>query len=238
VAFVGPAIRSVLDLGCGEGQLGLTFQEVYPRARLVGLDRDSAAIEKARDAPKPGIGTTEFVVGDMEHGVPEGPFDLIYASLSLSHTRNPVGMIPMLYEALAPGGYLWIKDLGPNMEQVGTHPAYQKLVQLTFSALAALGAHMQVVEELRPHLLAAGFTEVRHETESYPLGGASLAGQAILVNMLAVCYSAQMATQKVHKLADNEIRTLCFAISNDAYQRTEDLGTCPFTNLIVRRPAA
>ncbi|HMA37437.1 MAG TPA: class I SAM-dependent methyltransferase [Chloroflexia bacterium] len=236
--ILGSQIHSILDLGCGEGQLGLALRSIYPQARLVGLDQDAAAIAKVQKIQAMGIRNVEFVAGDMEQGLPPGPFDLIYASLSLSHLRNPVGLVPRLVQALAPGGYLWIKDLGPDMEHAGTHPAYQQLVRLCFSALATLGAHMQVIDELRPPLLAAGLAPVQEEIEAYPLGGLSAAGRAILTNMLSIFYVSRQAISRVHHLPEQEVSALCFAVSRAALETEHELGTCPFANLILQRPSA
>jgi SAM-dependent methyltransferase len=235
-AFAGPDVGTILDLGCGEGQMGMALCEVYPQAHLVGLDRDPAAIAQAQQILTLGVRRVTFVVGDMTQGLPPGPFDLIYASLSLSHLRQPAALVPLLYQALGPGGVLWIKDLGSGMEQAARHPLYEQLIKLCFSALAALGGHMQVIAELRPLLIDAGFTDPHLEIETYPLGGSSAGGRSILANMLRLFYTTRQAISRVHGMPESEIEAMCASISRDALHSDQEIGTAPFSNLLVRRP--
>jgi SAM-dependent methyltransferase len=234
--FVGPTVRHILDLGCGEGQLGRTLLRVYPTARLVGLDRDAAAIAHAQHARPARRQQIEFRIGDMEQSLPSGPFDLIYASLSLAHLHRPAVLVPALYAALAPGGVLWIKDKGPDMAQAGTHPAYQQLVRWCFSALAALGGHLDIIAELRPLLARAGFREEHWEVEAYPLGGRSATGRAMLSNVLHLFAATQPVITRVHQVSAQEIAALSVTVAQAARQSAEPLGICPFSNLVVRRP--
>src|SRR5262249_32506342 len=80
--FVGEDVKSILDLGCGEGQLALVFAKLYPQAKILGIDKDEKAIEVAQRAAK-GTPNVEFQVGDILQGLPSGPFDLVYESLVL-----------------------------------------------------------------------------------------------------------------------------------------------------------
>lgn len=76
--------RTVLDVGTGRGRLALALG---PRCRrVVGIDRDAAAIdEAARRAAALGLANVEFVVADAE-AVDYGAFapDLVAAHLCLS----------------------------------------------------------------------------------------------------------------------------------------------------------
>jgi hypothetical protein len=147
-------------------------------------------------------------------------------------------LVPALYAALRPGGVLWIKDKGPDMAQAGTHPAYQQLVRWCFSALEALGGHIQIIAELRPLLARAGFREERLEVEAYPLGGPSAVGRAMLSNMLHLFAATQPAVTRVHQVPASEIQALSGAVAQAARQSRAALGICPFSNLLVRRPDA
>src|SRR5882724_1300708 len=41
-------IEAVLDVGCADGQVTRTFSVIYPKARVVGMDKDAGAIETAK----------------------------------------------------------------------------------------------------------------------------------------------------------------------------------------------
>jgi len=90
-----------LDVGTGSGRLAL---ELAPRCRrVIGLDRDAAAIEEARArADRVGLTNVEFVVLDAEAGeyAAFAP-DLISAHLCMSDA-----IIERAGRALAPGAGL------------------------------------------------------------------------------------------------------------------------------------
>lgn len=65
-ALVGDNVRNILDLGCGEGQLGLRLLEVYPAAHLVGLDKDPKAITTAEARARVAGAQARYEVGDVE----------------------------------------------------------------------------------------------------------------------------------------------------------------------------
>ena len=73
----------ILDAGCGPGQLGRTFLSIYPQAELVGVDRDPAVLATAQQAVTMGVRRASYIEGDIERGLPPGPFDLAFASVVL-----------------------------------------------------------------------------------------------------------------------------------------------------------
>ncbi len=171
--LVGDEVHSILDLGCGEGQLGRVLREVYPAARLVGIDRDPAAIETARQqAASSGLHNIEYLVGNVEEELPAGPFDLIYASVIFIHTRRLAQVVELAQAALQPGGYLWVKEVHPKVSEPTSSAEYKELNTIILAALARLGNHPQAAAELLALLPQAGFDQVQHfEDEVYPLGG-------------------------------------------------------------------
>lgn len=235
--YVGNDVRSILDLGCGAGQLGFVLRDVYPDARLVGIDRDPGAVELARDrAAERRLGNCDFVVGDVQDGLPAGPFDLVFAELIFLHIRDTAKVLQSVYEVLAPGGSLWIKDINPDLRERVNHPAYQKLVDMLFQSLTAIGAHPRVIEELPPLLAEAGFEAVRNEVEEYVMGGTTDAGRAMLATTLGAFYNARMLISKVSGSSEEEIARLYAAVANYALMREEPIGTQLGMNLLARRP--
>lgn len=95
----GLADKAVLDVGCGWGPLALALA---PEARrVIGIDRDAAAIMRARQLAEEGAFTNvEFRVGDAESIDYRdlGSFDMVVTNLCMSDV-----IIKRASRSLAPG---------------------------------------------------------------------------------------------------------------------------------------
>lgn len=97
------APRSVIDVGCGPGQLLRTLVGRLPDAPevVVGLDRSKTGIRRARAAMPDG----EWLVGDLFR-LPADmrQFDLVLSTEVLEHVRRPGSAVEILRRLCAPGG--------------------------------------------------------------------------------------------------------------------------------------
>ena len=95
----------ILDLGCGTGQLAARIAE--SGAKVVGLDRDVAMLESARQQfPK-----IEFVLGDGESLKIDGLFDAVFSNAALHWMTRPGEVLQGLRGLLRSGGRL-VAELG------------------------------------------------------------------------------------------------------------------------------
>jgi ubiquinone/menaquinone biosynthesis C-methylase UbiE len=236
---VGPNVRRILDLSAGAAQTALVMREVYPQARLVCIDKDEEAIASARlSAQELNLSNVEYLVADVEQGLPEGPFDLIYASFVLFNTRYPDRVVQMAYHALRPGGHLWIKDVPPGWETAINHRSYRKLADMLTETMTAIGAHPNIMSQLPALLTTAGFIDISQEPESYGLGGTTPEGQAMLAAQLGVFYNARSVMSKIHKVPESEIERLYLDVCNAALRSNKEVGVERIGNIIARRPTA
>lgn len=74
--------RLVLDLGIGTGETSRRLLEAYPEAQITGLDSSPDMVFRAREM---GI---EVRLARMEDPLPDGPWDLVIAVLSVHHLRT------------------------------------------------------------------------------------------------------------------------------------------------------
>jgi hypothetical protein len=137
----------------------------------VGIDRDAAALELARQTTPAGQGSTDFITGDMQAELPPGPFDLVYGAVPLSRIKYPIRVLELAHGALAPGGTLWLREARAGFARVvlpadGCAPG--SLVEAT---LTRLGAHAGLVDDLPGLLAAAGFARVQAVPEAYSPAG-------------------------------------------------------------------
>ncbi len=240
--LVGNNINSILDLGCGEGQLGFVLREIYPHARLVGLDRDEQAIAAARHkAQDLHLSDAEFIVGDVEQGLPPGPFDLIYASAIISHTHQPEQVVQAANKSLQPGGYLWIKDFDPAIfDDAAANALYggknMRVIKLLMDAIGSIGGHPYHVKELPGWLANAGFINVRYEREYAKAGGQSAAGRAGLALGLGAFYNARTLISRTQGIPEAELTQLYLDVINEA-MRSKDEASAFSANYIAQKPA-
>lgn len=70
----------VLELGFGTAETTRRIWERYPSARITGIDSTSEMVFRARE-----LGWEEMRLGRMEDPLPDGPWDLVIAVLSVHH---------------------------------------------------------------------------------------------------------------------------------------------------------
>jgi ubiquinone/menaquinone biosynthesis C-methylase UbiE len=134
IAGCGRPVRRVLDLGCGDGVLGLAILERLPRAEVVLADFSEAMLEAARKRFSAAGLPADFVLAD--YGVPSwtrsvaewSPYDAIVSGFSIHHQPNDrkLAVYREIFGLLNPGGVFvniehvsspteWIRSLQDEM---------------------------------------------------------------------------------------------------------------------------
>ena len=92
---------SVLDVGCGWGDMSLQVAEVVgPKGRVVGIDCVEAFLQEARkDAAAKGLSNVQFARGDAEVALPENEFDYVVARFGTMFFTNPVAAMRRMRKA-------------------------------------------------------------------------------------------------------------------------------------------
>lgn len=126
---------SVLDLGCGSGNLTDFFsRSVGSEGSVVGIDKDPELIVQASARHPQGDGKpVRFSVADFDQPLPRPgtPFDWIFAVYSLYYTNRADELMQDLAGMLKRGGHLVIIGPGPengidqeaiNLQVTGRNP--------------------------------------------------------------------------------------------------------------------
>ena len=95
---------TVVDLGCGPGNLTALLSRRWPEATVTGLDSSPEMIEAAR-AAEPGI---TFEVADLRDWVAadSAPVDVLLSNATLQWLPGHLDLLPDLARRVAPGGWL------------------------------------------------------------------------------------------------------------------------------------
>jgi trans-aconitate 2-methyltransferase len=94
---------TVVDLGCGPGQLTAVLADRWPDAQVLGLDSSTDMIDAAAVHARPG--RLGFRLGAIEDW-PATPADVIVANAALQWVPSHVSLLPVWAAALRPGGAL------------------------------------------------------------------------------------------------------------------------------------
>jgi SAM-dependent methyltransferase len=112
----------VLDAGCGTGDTTrLLARIVGPAGLVVGVDRDSRALETARHALRAeGVTNVRFVQDDLHALALDEEFDALAGRLILMHLDDPVPTLSHLVRWVRPGGVVTFQEA--TMGRAGAIP--------------------------------------------------------------------------------------------------------------------
>ncbi|CBS87820.1 methyltransferase domain-containing protein [Azospirillum lipoferum] len=94
--------RSVVDLGCGAGQLSRLLAARWPQADVLAVDQSRAMLRWAGDTPSP----VRYLHADLAVWRPHWPTDLVISAGGLQHVAGHDRLFPELLQSLGPGGVL------------------------------------------------------------------------------------------------------------------------------------
>jgi len=95
------APHTVVDLGCGAGNLTVLLSRRWPRAQVLGVDSSPDMIAAA-----PVGEGVEFTVGDIEGWHHDHPVDVLVSNAALQWVPGHLDLLPGLVDAVIPGGWL------------------------------------------------------------------------------------------------------------------------------------
>ena len=102
-----PADASVLDAGCGTGEISMRLAQMFDRARLLGVDLIDAHLERARARCAAFGDRTRFEHRSIfDLGLPDRTFDLVVCRHVLQSIPHPDRVIAELARVTKRGGWM------------------------------------------------------------------------------------------------------------------------------------
>nr|WP_246256510.1 class I SAM-dependent methyltransferase [Isoptericola halotolerans] len=150
-----PEPSRVLEIGCGQGAVGVRLAAAGHRYTGVELDATSAEVASGRLAAAGLEGG--IVHGDAAELAPGDEFDVVCAFEVLEHLEDDAGALAQWVRLLRPGGLVlvstpaWPARFGPMDAAVGHHRRYEPA-------------------QMRALLAGAGLTDVGGRLYGAPLG--------------------------------------------------------------------
>lgn len=173
--------KTLLDVGCGSGQLlTVPLARNFPQLQVTGLDEDAVSINWARSHnPPPNL---RFLLPDELPA--DAVFDLIVASEVIEHVENPSEFLLWLRKHLAPGGAIFLtlpNGFGPYemvvfLYQVAGRLGLRRKRAAPRGDVAdtlAASPHINFFSYAAIHrvIAEAGFTVLRYQPRTFLCGG-------------------------------------------------------------------
>lgn len=124
VALENP--RTIVDLGCGAGNVTRLLGERWPEARIVGVDNSQEMLAQARAATRDDARYT-FVAADLAQWRPDAPVDLIYSNAALHWLPDHAQVFARVAGMVAAGGVLAVQM--PDNFRARSHTAIADLAR-------------------------------------------------------------------------------------------------------------
>ena len=105
-------ISSILEAGCGTGNVAIAIAQLFPGTRVVGIDVTEEALRIAKEsAAKLGLKNIEFRYSNLlEYDTDLGVFDFVHCQGVVHHLSDPRKGLENLKKYLKPGkhAYIWV----------------------------------------------------------------------------------------------------------------------------------
>lgn len=122
--------RTVVDLGCGAGNLTRLLVQRWPGARVLGVDSSEDMVRAA-----PSDAGVDFALGDLRDWRSStgwtAAVDVVVSNAALQWVPGHLDLLPGLVESVAPGGWLAFQVPGNNhapshtvLRDLAAEPAY------------------------------------------------------------------------------------------------------------------
>lgn len=156
---------SVLDLGCGTGELSQRLADSLPKSVVYGIDSSASMLEKTRKLTSPNL---DFALGSIETAT--GQWDLVFSHAAIHWVDDHHTLIPRLCSLLRPGGQIAVQTPSNH-----NHPAHSAIIETAleepfFSVLHGWCRTSPVLEidSYAELLYNSGVTEISVLEKVYP----------------------------------------------------------------------
>ncbi len=154
---------SLLDVGCGPGNITADLAQRVVSGTVIGIDQSSDVIARAsRDFPSTTHPNLSFRVGDVYHlDFADATFDVVYVHQVLQHLGDPVGALREMSRVLKPSGLLAARDadFGGFMWSPAD-PVLDGWLTLYHEITSRNGAQADAGRELKKWVRDAGLVDV------------------------------------------------------------------------------
>jgi SAM-dependent methyltransferase len=107
--YLQPSMH-VLDCGCGPGTITSSLAEYVPQGMLVGIDRESSQIVRARERTAENHNVRFEVSGVYELPFADDTFDAVFSHALFEHLHDPGRALAEIRRVLKPAGIIGLRS--------------------------------------------------------------------------------------------------------------------------------
>ncbi|HVG32605.1 MAG TPA: methyltransferase domain-containing protein [Pyrinomonadaceae bacterium] len=111
---------SVVDLGCGTGELTARLADKLPHSDVLGIDSSAEMLERAEQHARDGL---RFELSEI--GSVDGEWDLVFSHAAIHWIEDHPSLINRLFNLVRPGGQLAVQ-----LPSNHTHPAHTLILEV------------------------------------------------------------------------------------------------------------
>ena len=105
---------SVIDLGCGAGELTRKLADALPESDVLGIDSSREMLAKAAAHARPGLRFEQKTIEEAS-----GAYDLVFSHAAIQWVDDHTNLVPRLLRMVRPGGQLVVQE--PSNHGHATH---------------------------------------------------------------------------------------------------------------------
>lgn len=216
-ALVQPSgVRTVVDLGCGTGELTKQLHETLKAKRTLGTDSSSAMLEKVKAFSGHGL---DFSRSPIESFAPDEPFDLVFSNAALQWLPNHRELVPRVLFWVAPRGQVAIQ-VPANFDHPSHTIAHALGEEMFPGRLTGMAKRRSVLDvaEYAQILFDEGFEENRCRLEVYlhPMASGREVVEWTKGTMLT-SFQSQLSAEEFSKFVDEYTKRLVAALGEGPY---------------------
>ncbi len=159
---------TVIDLGCGTGELTEMLSDRLPGSDVLGIDSSPEMLEQAKAKERDGL---RFELRAIEDAT--GEWDIVFSNAAIHWVENHAALVPALFKLVSPGGQIAVQ-LPSNhnhetqllVHEIAKEPPFatalrgwsRKSPVLSINAYAEIlyqcgGMNIDVFEKVFPHVM-------------------------------------------------------------------------------------
>jgi SAM-dependent methyltransferase len=209
---------SVLDLGCGVGDVSLlAARMVGPNGSVLGIERAASSVQVSRQrAASLGAGNVSFAEADLATFEPQQTFAAIVGRLILLYLPDPAAVLRRLSRALRPGGIVAFQEY--DMSQTSQVPAGELFVRVSgwlMAAFEAGGVERDMGTRLYTTFLRAGLPPPSMTAATQIACGPSSSGYEYMAGVVRALLPL-MERHGIASAAEVDIETLAARMREDS----------------------